>query len=118
MPTGAGATSEPTAGQIGETPEVGGEKPPGSEEPTVDPDRPLTSRARIIKQKLLSLQSDEGMTLAQIQEWYETQAATSKDLPPDTPKTLDEGTWKRVRKELLPHGLMNRQNVGYYNLKK
>ncbi len=73
--------------------------------------KPLTTRAKIIKDKLLSLEDDDAMTLPQIQEWYETQA----NLPKDTPKTLDEGTWKRVRKELLPYGLENaRGNRGYY----
>jgi hypothetical protein len=70
----------------------------------------LTSRALVVKDKLLSLKPGEAMRLPQIQEWYETKA----ELPADTPKTLDEGTWKRVRKELLPHGLKHRANVGYY----
>ncbi len=72
---------------------------------------PLTTRAKIIKDKLLSLEEGVAMTLPKIQEWYETQA----NLPKDTPKTLDEGTWKRVRKELLPYGLKNaRGSRGYY----
>lgn len=71
---------------------------------------PLTWRARIIRDKLLSLAAGEAMTLPELQDWYETKA----DLPAGTPGSLDDGTWKRVRLELLPHGLKNRRNVGYY----
>jgi len=71
---------------------------------------PLTIRARIIREKLESLKPTEAMKLPELQDWYETRA----ELPQDAPKILDEGTWKRVRKELLPCGLRNSRGRGYF----
>lgn len=71
---------------------------------------PLTFRARIIREKLESLKPTEAMKLPELQDWYETQA----ELPQNAPKTLDEGTWKRVRKELLQCGLKNSRGRGYF----
>ncbi len=53
------------------------------------------------------------MTLPQIQDWYETTALDQKKLAARRAETLDEGTWKRVRRELPPYGLIHRGNVGY-----
>jgi len=65
---------------------------------------PLSERATMIYEKLRSLESHQAMTLPKIQEWYEN----------ETGKNLDEGTWKKIRKELLAYGLMNRPRAGYY----
>ena len=65
---------------------------------------PLGKVARLVYEKLSSLKEHEAMTLPEIQNWYEKK----------TPKSLDEGTWKNIRKELEPWGLHNKPRVGYY----
>jgi hypothetical protein len=72
------------------------------------PAQPLTEKARLIYKKLLILEQHEAMTLPEIQDWfYKTKE-----------KDLDEGTWKDIRKELIPYGLKNKPRVGYYIEKK
>jgi hypothetical protein len=76
---------------------------PGQRSETA-PRIPLSKRAVPIYERLRSLKEHEAMTLPEIQEWYANK----------TNKELDDGTWKRIRKELEPYGLRNRANVGYY----
>ena len=69
--------------------------------------KPLTKKARLIRNKLESLREGEGMTTPELQDWYYDEYE----------KNLDEGTWKNIRKELLPYGLKNAPKIGYYFLK-
>lgn len=66
--------------------------------------QPMSERAAMIFEKLRSLEPHQAMTLPKVQKWYEEK----------TKKNLDEGTWKKIRKELLPYGLKNRPRAGYY----
>jgi len=71
--------------------------------PVEEPLQPLTQKAKLIYEKLNTLQPYEAMTLPKIQDWlYSTHRID-----------LDEGTWKNIRKELIPYGLKNRPRVGY-----
>ncbi|MGA2091847.1 MAG: hypothetical protein ABSH16_00370 [Sedimentisphaerales bacterium] len=70
--------------------------------------QPLTKKARLIYEKLCALQPHEAMTLPDIQTWLYDEHKIN----------LDEGTWKDIRKELIPYGLKNRPRVGYYIEKK
>ncbi len=99
------AQSTPGGDGSGQT--VAGSETPGE---TENGRKPLTKRARIIWSHLQSLGDGEAMQLPEIQEWYETQA----DLRAVVSKLLDEGVWKRVRKELLPYGLQNTRGRGYW----
>lgn len=65
---------------------------------------PLSKAATLIYEKLLSLKPHEAMLTRQIQDWYEVKAKAN----------LDEGTWKKLRKEMEPYGLKNRRRAGYY----
>ncbi len=65
---------------------------------------PLSRRARIVYERLLVLKAHEAMTFPEIQDYYESK----------TEKSLDEGTWKDLKRELDPYGLANRPKVGYY----
>lgn len=65
---------------------------------------PLPAGAAKIFEMLRSLEPHEAKTLSQIQAWYEQ----------ETEKNLDDGTWKRWRRELEAYGMKNRPNVGYY----
>lgn len=69
-----------------------------------DTPEPLSKRARIVYERLLTLKRHEAMTFPEIQDYYES----------ETEKNLDEGTWKDLRRELGPYGLQNRPKVGYY----
>lgn len=66
--------------------------------------QPLTKKARLIYDKLCALQPHEAMTLPEIQEWLYAEHRIN----------LDEGTWKNIRKELLPYGLKNTRRIGYF----
>lgn len=66
--------------------------------------KPLSERSAMIYKKLRSLKPHQAMTTPKIQEWYER----------ETGKNLDEGTWNKIRKALLPYGLKNSPRVGYY----
>jgi hypothetical protein len=70
--------------------------------------RPLTRKARLIYDKLYALKPQEAMTMPEIQDWIYNEHSIN----------LDEGTWKDIRKELIPYGLKNRPRVGYYIEKK
>ncbi|MCJ7729847.1 MAG: hypothetical protein MUO27_08245 [Sedimentisphaerales bacterium] len=72
--------------------------------------QPLTPKALVIYEKLCSLKTYDAMTLPKIQNWFFSEYQKNIKLP----KNLDEGTWKDIRKELLPYGLMNKPKVGYY----
>lgn len=65
---------------------------------------PLSKRAGIIYEKLDSLPPYKGMTTSEIQDFFFEQ----------TGKNLDEGTWKKHRKELEAYGLKNARRIGYY----
>ena len=70
--------------------------------------QPLPKKARLIYEKLNTLQPHEAMTLPEIQNWFENEHHIN----------LDEGTWKDIRRELMFYGLKNRAKVGYYIEKK
>ena len=70
----------------------------------------LPTRSAFIYEKLFSLESHKAMKFSDIQKWYETEA----ERPDGVSENLDEGTWKRIRKELEPWGLQHRPNVGFY----
>jgi len=70
--------------------------------------QPLTKKARLIYDKLNTLQPYVAMTLPEIQDWLYKEHKIN----------LDEGTWRDIRKELIPYGLNNRPRVGYYIEKK
>jgi hypothetical protein len=74
--------------------------------------QPLTHKARIIYNKLASLPEGHAMLTGEIQKWYETEYDENSD--EDTGRNLDDGTWKKIRKELLPYGLQNKPRVGYF----
>ena len=65
---------------------------------------PLSKAAALIYEKLLTLKPHEAMLTRQIQDWYEE----------ETGRNLDEGTWKKLHKEMEPYGLKNRRRAGYY----
>jgi hypothetical protein len=65
---------------------------------------PLTKKARRVYEKLCSLKVYEAMTTPELQDWYyETYQ-----------ENLDEGTFKDIRKELIPYGVENKPRVGYF----
>jgi len=65
---------------------------------------PLPNKARFIYEKLRSLEDHQALTLPEIQKLYNEEFQ----------KELDEGTWKKFRKLLLPLGLKNKPRVGYF----
>jgi hypothetical protein len=69
---------------------------------------PLSKKAQLIYEKLKSLPEHEAMTLPAIQHWFEVECRHG---------SLDTGTWKKIRKQLLLYGLQNKPKVGYF-LKK
>ena len=67
--------------------------------------QPLTHKARLVRDKLESLRDGEAMTRKEILDWL-------GKLP--DPIYMDEGTFNKIRKELIPYGLKNKKRVGYY----
>ena len=90
---------------IGEQTDKAGDTAKKHENPKL---QPLTKKAGLIYKKLCALQPHEAMTLPDIQTWLYNKHKID----------LDEGTWKDIRKELIPYGLKNRPRVGYYIEKK
>jgi hypothetical protein len=70
--------------------------------------KPLTQKAGLIYEKLQSLPEHKGMTLPEIQNWLYDEHEIN----------LDEGTWKTIRRELIPYDLKNAKRIGYYIGKK
>ena len=65
---------------------------------------PVSKNARLIYEKLITLQEHEAMTRPQILDWL----ADEKEI------FLDEGTFNKIRKELKPYNLENKPRIGYF----
>jgi len=65
---------------------------------------PLSKNARLIYEKLKSLPKHEAMTRTEILDWLGDKHEVY----------MDEGTFNKKRKELLPYGLKNKPRIGYW----
>ncbi len=71
--------------------------------------KPLTSKAQAVYELLKTLPPGRAMTGPEILERLDY-----KEPDPKKRVRMDDGTFKRVCKELRPYGLSNRPRVGYY----